>query len=486
MSDGCTILWFRRDLRLNDNPALRAALALRNPVVPVFIWSPEEEAPWAPGSASRWWLHQSLRALSGALEARGSRLILQKGPFVKTLKRLIHAVNASHIVWNRVYDPVWTKIDAEAAAMVHREHISLETFHGSLLLEPEHFHNQQGRPFQVFTPFWRAVARTYRPVPPWTAPRKFPTPNRWPDFLPLDSFALEPRKNWAAGFHSAWTPGEQGAHKRLTAFLKKNLHLYPEGREFPGRADTSRLSAHLHFGEISPHAVWNAVSGRAAFNAHPGLMHGEEAYLRQLVWREFAHHLLFHYPHTPEAPLRTEFASFPWREHPAALTAWQKGQTGYPIVDAGMRELWATGWMHNRVRMIVGSFLVKDLLLPWQAGAQWFWDTLVDADLANNTFGWQWVAGCGADAAPYFRIFNPVLQGQKFDPEGRYVRRWIPELAKLPNTWIHHPWDAPSTVLTNAKITPGVSYPNPIVLHATARLQALAALEAVVDSRQGR
>jgi deoxyribodipyrimidine photo-lyase len=273
---------------------------------------------------------------------------------------------------------------------------------------------------------------------------------------------------------AAWTPGEAGAKRELRRFLDTAISGYAEGRDQPDKTHTSRLSPYLHTGEISPRQVWRAVRRRA--NKYPAKQEGTEAYLRQLGWREFAHHLLFHFPQTTEQPLRAKFADFPWRDSPTDMRAWQRGQTGYPLVDAGMRALWTTGWMHNRVRMITASFLVKHLLLPWQAGDRWFWDTLVDADLANNTLGWQWVAGCGADAAPYFRIFNPVAQGEKFDPDGDYVRRWVPELSRLPAAWIHKPWQAPTRVLTEAGVKLGTTYPEPMVDHHSARVRALAAL----------
>jgi len=286
---------------------------------------------------------------------------------------------------------------------------------------------------------------------------------------------LGPKLNWIAGLRAAWKPGSAGAEAELKRFLRDGLLTYPEGRNRPDLPGTSRLSPHLHFGEISPRQVWHAVKRSAESKSVSAAVWRDWQFLTELGWREFAHHLLFHFPHTPEQPLRPEFARFPWRKNPVWLRAWQRGQTGYPFVDAGMRELWATGWMHNRVRMVAASFLVKNLLLPWQDGARWFWDTLVDADLANNTLGWQWTAGCGADAAPFFRIFNPVSQGDKFDPEGAYVRRWVPELARLPSTWIHHPWQAPPTALAAAGIELGRTYPRPIVSHLVSRELALEA-----------
>jgi deoxyribodipyrimidine photo-lyase len=298
----------------------------------------------------------------------------------------------------------------------------------------------------------------------------------------LEALQLEPTIDWAAGIRKAWSPGAAGAAAELDRFLEEAVHAYPGDRDRPDRAGTSRLSPHLHFGEIGPRSVWHAVKAHAELGSVKGLVKGSEAYLRELGWREFAHHLLFHFPHTTDKPLREEFLQFPWARKKANSRAWQKGRTGYPIVDAGMRELWETGWMHNRVRMIVASFLVKDLLLPWQEGARWFWDTLVDADLANNTLGWQWTAGCGADAAPFFRVFNPILQGGKFDPDGAYVRRYVPALKEMPAKWSHKPWEAPDDVLEKADVTLGRSYPRPIVDHAEARDKALAAYGEITGS----
>jgi deoxyribodipyrimidine photo-lyase len=335
----------------------------------------------------------------------------------------------------------------------------VESFNAALLFEPWEVASQAGTPFRVFTPFWRACTLASDPPPPLPRPRALAAPRRWPSSSSLSSLGLLPSVDWTQGIRAAWTPGETGALARLAAFRRGGLPGYARRRDWPAEPGTSRLSPHLHFGELGPRQVWHAVSGAAA-----------AAYRRELGWREFSHHVLFHFPHTPLRPLRSEFAAFPWARAPGHLRAWQRGRTGYPIVDAGMRELWTTGYMHNRVRMIAASFLVKHLLQDWRAGARWFWDTLVDADLANNTMGWQWTAGSGADAAPYFRIFNPVLQGQKFDPQGRYVARWLPELARLPARFVHCPWEAPPELRATVR-----GYAQPIVDHAAARARALAA-----------
>jgi deoxyribodipyrimidine photo-lyase len=345
-----------------------------------------------------------------------------------------------------------------------------------LLYEPGEILNSSGKPFQVFTPFWNACCSGPEPAAPLLRPKRLAAPGGWPRSLALDELDLEPKVDWASGIRAAWTPGEKGAHDLLRRFVRESLLDYSDQRDRPYVPGTSRLSPHLRFGEISPRQIWHGVYGGLNSKRTRTSMKAVEPFLRQLGWREFSYHLLHHLPHTTDEPLRSDFAAFPWRTDEAALKAWQRGQTGYPLVDAGMRELWATGWMHNRVRMVVASFLVKDLLIPWQEGARWFWDTLVDADLANNTMGWQWTAGCGADAAPYFRVFNPVGQGERFDAKGDYVRRWVPELAKLPPAWIHRPWEAPAAVLAEAGIVLGKTYPKRIVVHAEARERALAAV----------
>jgi deoxyribodipyrimidine photo-lyase len=390
-----SILWFRLDLRLADNPALAAAVK-RGAVVPVFVWAPEEEGAWPPGAASRWWLHHSLQSLASDLGG----LVIRRGPSLDALRQLVKETGATAVFWNRRYEPALIARDTKVKQALLADGLKIESFNSALLFEPWEL-----KPYKVFTPFYRTCLA--KGIPPARTPRRavrvVPAAS-----LQLDELKLLPKLNWATGFH--WQPGEAGARAQLRQFTPTG---YRTNRDLPAVAGTSCLSPHLHFGEISPRQVWHAVA-----NAD---------YRRQLIWREFAHHLLYHFPHTAEKPLRPDFENFPWRKDAKALKAWQRGRTGYPLVDAGMRELWTTGWMHNRVRMVVASFLVKDLLIPWQAGARWFWDTLVDADLANNTLGWQWVAGCGADAAPFFRIFNPATQAEKFDPEGKYGRRWASE-----------------------------------------------------------
>lgn len=477
------IVWFRQDLRLADNPALQAALARGVPVVPVFIHDPEDAGIWTPGAASRWWLHGSLEALAAGLRRRGSRLIMRRGSPLAVLREIAESSGAEAVYWNRCWEPDAVRRDALVAAGLADDGVAVSARAGNLLFDPGALQNKAGRPFQVFSPFWKHCLRLPEPDAPLPAPERIPAPARWPASADIEEFGLLPRPDWAAGMRSAWTPGEAGAAACLQQFLDGALDAYPAARDVPAADGVSRLSPHLHFGEASPRQVWHAVRGREQGAGRLSVSEAAQAYLRQLGWREFAHHLLVHFPTTPEQPLRSEFARFPWIEHEGGLRAWQQGRTGYPIVDAGMRQLWATGWMHNRVRMITGSFLVKDLRIHWLEGARWFWDTLVDADLANNTLGWQWVAGCGADAAPYFRIFNPVKQGQRFDPDGAYVRHWVPELGRLPKLWIHNPWEAPADVLEGAGVSLGENYPLPLVEHSVARTQALSALKSMRAAR---
>jgi deoxyribodipyrimidine photo-lyase len=478
-----TIVWFRQDLRIADNRALAAAIDAGGPVIPVYVLddvTPGAGAgqPWRMGAASRWWLHHSLRSLGRSLGALGSRLILRAGDPRVVLPQLLDETGATGIVATRCYEPWAGALEADVKAAAEQAGAAFKRYGGNLLFEPELLRTKTGDPFKVYTPLWRAALASAPPRPPVPAPTAVPAPASWPVSDTLESWQLQPaRPDWSGGLAEAWTPGEADARVRLDQFLSSHITDYDTLRNRPDLPGTSRLSPHLHFGEISPATCWFGARATAAAKGQPGK--GLETFLKELVWREFSYHLLSHWPDLPSAPFRADFKAFPWVSDPAGLHAWQKGLTGYPIVDAGMRELWHTGWMHNRVRMITGSFLVKDLLLPWQAGEAWFWDTLVDADLASNAAGWQWIAGSGADAAPYFRVFNPVKQGETFDPDGVYVRRWVPELARLPDGFIHAPWTAPPEILAACNVVLGTTYPRPIVDHAMARDRALAAFKSI-------
>lgn len=473
------IVWFRQDLRLHDHAALSAAAATGAPLIPLYILDDETPGRWKAGGASRWWLHESLKALDADLRKLGSRLVLAQGPAANVLADMAQETGARAIYWSRGYEPWAAKQERVMHRALEKAGVRCRRFSGSLLFEPEDISTQAGDPYKVFTPFYKACLSAFEQDDLHKKPGNLP---RVPDSVEsdkLDAWALQPDKpDWAGGIAAAWTPGEAGAHKRLDALTGEILQGYKKTRDLPGVDGTSRLSPHLHFGEVSPGQVWSAVTSAA--DAKGGQFDaGAEAFLRELIWREFSHHLLFHWPHFPDTPFRQEFSKFPWHEDGDALKRWQQGRTGIPIVDAGMRELWTTGWMHNRVRMVVASFLVKHLLIPWQAGEQWFWDTLVDADLANNAANWQWVAGCGADAAPYFRIFNPVLQGKKFDADGAYVKAWVPEIAKLPRAKIHEPWKAGKDDLEKARVIIGETYPAPIVDLNAGRKRALAAYQEI-------
>jgi deoxyribodipyrimidine photo-lyase len=471
------LYWFRRDFRLADNPGLCRAAAEHQRVVPVYVHAPHEEAPWEPGAASRWWLHHSLTALDASLRRRGSRLIVRRGDSLGALTDLIRQTGAAAVYWNRLYEPATIARDRTIKAALRAAGFRAESGRAALLVEPWTLLKADGTPYQVFTPFWKACLHKLCHASLLPEPR-LAGPERWPDSLPLADLELLPRTRWDDGLSAAWQPGEAGALARLEQFLDTALTDYARGRDRPGLDGVSRLSPHLHFGDIGPRQIWNAVAG--ATGGDPLADKGAAAYLREIGWREFAHHVLYHWPHTTERPMQARFAAYPWRaDYADLLRAWRRGQTGYPMVDAGMRQLWRTGWMHNRVRMLVASFLIKNCRVPWQEGARWFWDTLVDADLASNTLGWQWTAGCGTDAAPYFRIFNPVRQGQQFDPDGAYVRRWVRELAERPASTIHRPQTLRPTERQNRDAMPEPPYPAPVVDFAASRAEALAGYDRI-------
>ena len=474
------IYWYRQDLRLADLPGLKAALKTGQPVIPCFILDDEAAGRWALGGASRWWLHHSIRSLSDAIAERGGELLVYAGDTLEILRYLADRTDAAAIHCSRAYEPWAASLERRVHKAFDGSDCELRRFPGSLLFEPEQIANQSGQPFKVFTPFWKACRRQSTPGAPAAAPGHgvfadiaAPRPDA-ASARSLDGLELLPKSpNWADGWEKLWQPGEAGARARIDDFTSHGLAQYGEGRDHPAMEVTSRLSPHLHFGEVSPRQVWHAATGSGKSGKEI------DKFLSELGWREFSYHLLHHFPDIPEKAFKEKFDNFPWVGSRKHMAAWQRGRTGYPIVDAGMRQLWQTGYMHNRVRMIVASFLTKHLLLPWQAGEDWFWDTLVDADLANNACSWQCVAGSGADAAPYFRIFNPTAQGEKFDKHGSYVRRWVPELASLPDKYLHEPWNAPAEVLSDAGIALGEDYPAPIVEHKAARQAALDAYDSV-------
>ena len=477
MAENPIIVWFRLDLRLADHAALTAAAKTAAPVIPVYILDDETPGRWRIGGAARWWLHGSLEALDRDLAPLGGKLCLRSGAAPKVLAGLIDETGAKAVHATRGYEPWEPELEQSIDRICRARNVELRLFPGRLLFEPDAIATGSGKPFRVFTPFWKACLAAPAPQPPLPAPNFARFAAVKGDAL--GTLKLRPAKpDWADGLRAAWQPGERAARARLDHFIANGLAHYADDRGYLDDAATSRLSPHLHSGEISPHQLWHAVSNAAGM-AGGKKDRGAESFLREIGWREFSYHLLHHFPNMVSEPLRAEFANFPWRDEGRALRAWQKGETGYPIVDAAMRALWQTGWMPNRARMIVASFLVKHLLIPWQVGADWFLDTLVDADLANNTTSWQWVAGSGTDAAPYFRIFNPTLQAIKFDPRGNYVRRWVPELAKLPVPDIHAPWDAPPLTLAEGGVTLGRTYPNPIVEHGAARARALEAFKTI-------
>jgi deoxyribodipyrimidine photo-lyase len=470
-ASGVAIVWFRNDLRLNDNPALHAAVDAGYKILPIFVLDDAAAGNWRMGGASRWWLHHSLTALAADFLARGAELVLRRGDAAKIIPALAAETGAKAVYAARAFEPAMREMDRRVGAALKGASVAFHRLLSMSLFPPERITTKTGGIYGVYTPFSKACFEAGVPEEILPAPERLGGVDAQSERL--EDWGLRPTKpDWAGGLRAEWQPGEAGAQKRLKTFLAGPVKQYDEARNLPGLPGTSKLSPHLHFGEISPRAVFSAAS-------QAGSGKGVHTFLKELLWREFSIYLLWHNPTLPDAPIKQNFASFPWAANKSALRAWQKGQTGYPIVDAGMRELWQTGWMHNRVRMIVASFLVKHLLIPWQDGEKWFWDCLAEADLAANAASWQWVAGCGADAAPYFRVFNPVLQGQKFDADGAYVRRYVPEIAALPDEFLHAPWTSPKNVLTNARVTLGETYPWPIVDLMEGRNRALRAYEEI-------
>ncbi len=465
------IVWFRQDLRIKDHPPLQAAMQSGKTVIPLYIWDEETPGLRSLGGAHRWWLHHSLEALDISLQKIGSCLILKRGKVEDILKDLIRETDASSLYWSRCYEPCAIARDQHLKQLFREKDVDVKSFNSTLLFEPWTIQNQARQPYKVFSQFWKTCLKNMDALPALSGKlNSLKVPLKWPSTETLQSLKLLPTQpNWAIGFSEYWTPGEEGAVTKLRDFIDGIIDVYKHDRNYPAVDATSRLSPHLHFGEISPLQILRAL--QSSFPT--GFYEGPDCFLKELGWREFSHHLLYHFPSLPSENFKSEFNHFEWDNNPEYIKKWQKGLTGYPIVDAGMRQLWQTGWMHNRVRMIVASFLTKDLFASWQIGEEWFWDTLVDANQANNASNWQWVAGCGADAAPFFRIFNPVLQGEKFDADGEYIKLWVPELEKLPSSFIHKPWKAPALILQAAGIELGKTYPYPLVQHEQVRVQAL-------------
>ena len=470
------IVWFRRDLRIHDNQALIEACESGKPAIFLYILDETADEPRPMGAAQRWWLHHSLASLSADLRKIGGTLLLRSGKTANAIENILQETGSDWVLWNRRYDPAGIAADTDLKNSLNGRGVRAVSYAGQLLHEPTQVRTLAGGPFKVYTPFWKAFSGFPEPRPPFEAPKAL---NGYRGPLAsdnLDDWKLLPTEpDWAGGMREEWTPGEAGAHRRLTDFLETSIENYADGRNVPGVQSTSKLSPHLALGEVTPFQIWDATR-RLAQGIPP---RDVEVFRKEVVWREFAHHLLFQFPKLATENFNGSFDAFPWRSRPDLLGAWKRGQTGYPIVDAGMRQLWQTGWMHIRVRMIAASFLIKDLMTDWRVGEQWFWDTLVDACPANNPASWQWVAGSGADAAPYYRVFNPVLQGEKFDANGDYVRQFVPEIANLPNAFVHRPWAAPAHELERAGVVLGATYPNPVVDHGQARDHALAAYKAL-------
>ncbi|QCZ95177.1 cryptochrome/photolyase family protein [Salinimonas iocasae] len=470
-----SIMWFKKDLRVKDNPALNAACDAGK-IIPVYIFDTDAPEGRLPGGASQWWLHESLRQLD---ERLNGHLQIFKGDAKKIIPELMDAFGTRHIFWNRLYEPWAIRRDKALKKQLEDNDYKVHSFNGSLLWEPMKIETKSGTPYKVYTPFYKkGCLQAAEPRYPKAPPARITYADVPDKGDGLDALGLLPDINWYSDIQSAWKPGEEGAADRLSTFINDSAQQYNEQRDLPAVEGTSCLSPHLHWGEISPNQVWYAIKDKFGESENKDI----DTFLSELGWREFSYYLLYHFPDMVDKNFNDKFDKFNWRYSENDLKAWQKGKTGIPIVDAGMRQLWQCGWMHNRVRMIVGSFLVKNLLMHWHQGEQWFWDCLVDADLANNTAGWQWVAGSGADAAPYFRVFNPVLQGEKFDKEGEYVSHYCPELKDLPQKYIHKPWKAPDDVLSEAGITLGEDYPEPLVDLKASRKRALEAFDEIKGS----
>ncbi len=469
MKHTTTLFWFRQDLRIADNPGLLEA-AKNGSVLPIFILDDANEGMFKKGTSSRWGLHHSLQSLNKSLD---NKLAVYSGDAKKIIQKLVTENNITSVHWNRCYEPYRIAQDAEIEATLTKMGVAVKTCNASLLHEPQDVLKDDGTPYKMYTPFYRkGYVQGIAPREPLPVPTKlvFSTPAK--AAKTIESLDLLPDKKRCALLEKQWLVGEKEAHKKVAHFLKTKLDHYKEGRDFPGQSNTSHLSPYLHYGEVSPHQVWYATHEK--IDSAVLRVNGEH-FFKELCWREFSYYLLYHFPELPRKNFQPKFDSFPWLYDKTNLKKWQEGKTGYPLVDAGMRELLQTGYMHNRVRMIVASFLIKNLLIHWHEGEKWFWELLVDADLANNSASWQWIAGSGADAAPYFRIFNPITQGEKFDKEGTYTKKFLPELQKLPSKFLFKPWLAPAHVLEAAGIVLGTTYPKPLIDLQESRKKALKA-----------
>ena len=469
LAKNINVMWFRQDLRLADNPALTNALE-DGKTLPIFILDNVNSKEHINGAASKWWLHHSLSKLNKSLK---NKLCFFIGNPIDILDEIHKQFEISNIFWSRCYEPWRIKRDKKIKKYFSDQNVNVNTFNGSLLWEPWNIAKKDGTPYKVFTPYYRkGCLNSDKPRMPLPVPNLSNLISIDNHDLKIEDLELMPKHNWYNKMISLWSPGEEGAHGKIEEFISNGLNNYKEGRNFPSNQNVSQLSPHLHFGEVSPNQVWYRAKTK---EGKLGIKKDLDHFLSELGWREFSFNLLYHFPFLPKENLQKKFDNFPWDNDKDKLKKWQKGLTGYPIVDAGMQELWQTGYMHNRLRMVVGSFLVKNLLLHWHHGERWFWDCLIDADLASNSAGWQWIAGSGADAAPYFRIFNPITQGQKFDPDGKYTRKYLPVLNDMPDKFLFNPWEAPEDVLRSAGVKLGENYPLPIVEIGSSRQKALEA-----------
>tara|TARA_X000001036_G_C20639838_1_gene790702 strand:- start:118 stop:1551 length:1434 start_codon:yes stop_codon:yes gene_type:complete len=473
---GKAIHWFRQDLRLSDNPALSEA-NLHSEVFPIYILDNHASETENIGAASQWWLHHSLTKLDQQL---GGKLSVFVGDPGKILTALVKRNEITHVFWNRCYEPWRVSRDKKIKELLEKQGTFVQTKNGSLLWEPWRVLKKDGSPYKVFTPFYKRACQDTDPPRQPLAAVDIRKSKKDVETLSVDSLNLLPKTRWYDQIEALWNPGERGAKKALNSFLSCGLAGYQLGRDFPVRENISKLSPHLHFGELSPNEVWYSESREGILNcsSDDGVL-----FCRQLIWREFSYNLLYFFKDLPEENFKSKFDRFPWVVNQNHLKSWKQGNTGIPFIDAGMRELWQTGHMHNRVRMIAASFLVKNLLIDWREGQKWFWDCLLDADLASNSAGWQWVAGSGVDAAPYFRIFNPVSQGKKYDLEGLYIRKFVPELSQMPNEFIHDPWNAPPEILEKANVILGQNYSFPLVDLKESRQRALSAYSQIKGAK---